>query len=230
MAVIRHAIPDVETRARVLKAAARLFAARGFRQVTVRELCAEAEANVAAVNYYFGDKLGLYQEVLAKAVDTMRATTEAARQAGDGLSPSQQLEAYVRVFLERVSGGSRDSWIHQLMAHEMADPTPALELVVEQVVRPRLAYLGEIVGAILRRPTDDAEVMQCVWSIQAQCHAAVPNPFARRVFPDLPTDRADIARLAAHIATFSLGGVGALVAGPQATSASAAGSGRGRIS
>ena len=53
--------PDQETRQRLLEAAARLFAARGFTHVTVREICNAANANVAAVNYHFGDKLGLYE-------------------------------------------------------------------------------------------------------------------------------------------------------------------------
>src|SRR4029079_14401871 len=75
---------DVETRERVLDAAMRLFAARGFQHVTVREICAAAEANVAAVNYHFCDKLELYKDVLARAINTMAATTDAARRAGEG--------------------------------------------------------------------------------------------------------------------------------------------------
>ena len=41
---------DRETRFRVLQAAERLFAERGFKKVTVREICRAAKANVAAVN------------------------------------------------------------------------------------------------------------------------------------------------------------------------------------
>ena len=46
---------DRETRERLLKAAEALFAERGFKRVTVREICLAARANVAAVNYHFGD-------------------------------------------------------------------------------------------------------------------------------------------------------------------------------
>jgi AcrR family transcriptional regulator len=75
---------DEETRERVRRAAAQLFADRGFKKVTVRDICRGARANVAAVNYHFGDKNGLYREVLQRAIDTLRATSDAARVAGDG--------------------------------------------------------------------------------------------------------------------------------------------------
>src|SRR4029077_8647614 len=145
-------------------------------KVTVREICRAADANVAAVNYHFGDKEGLYHEVLAKAMETMRATTEAARQAGTGGSAQQKLRAYIRVFLQRVVGQGHDTWIHPLMAHEIADPTPALDLVIDQVIRPRMAYLSDLVADILRLPAEDQHVLQCVVSVQAQCHAVMTNP------------------------------------------------------
>jgi TetR/AcrR family transcriptional regulator, regulator of cefoperazone and chloramphenicol sensitivity len=210
-----RAVDDIETQARLLNAAARLFAARGFRDVTVREICAAARANVAAVNYHFGDKLGLYREVVGKAIATMQATTEAARRSGEGRSPEDKLRAYVRVFLQRVCASRQDSWIHQIMAHEMADPTPALDLVFEEVIRPRLAYVGQIVSEIIKRRVDDRTVLRCVLSIQAQCHAAMKNPIAARLLPDL-FDSNGVEPLAMHIAEFSLAGVRGVAGRPTA--------------
>ena len=139
-------LKDRETHVRVLTAASRLFAANGFEKVTVREICRAADANVAAVNYHFGDKLGLYREVLAKAIETMQSTTDAARQAGTDGTSEQKLRAYIRVFLQRVIGQGHDTWIHQLMAHEIADPTPALDLVIDEVIRPHSSSSMAAVG------------------------------------------------------------------------------------
>src|SRR5690349_14266929 len=55
---------QAQTRLRLLEAAAHEFTERGFHHATVRDICKRAEANVAAVNYHFGDKEKLYTETL----------------------------------------------------------------------------------------------------------------------------------------------------------------------
>jgi TetR/AcrR family transcriptional regulator, regulator of cefoperazone and chloramphenicol sensitivity len=200
---------DRETRARLLDEGRRLFAARGFRRVTVREICTAARANVAAINYHFGDKRGLYHEILHSAIAVMRTTTEQARDAGVGGTSEQKLRAYIRVFLQRV-GQSRDSWIHQVMTHEMAEPTDALDLVVREVIEPRIRYMQELVGDILGVLPGDERVLRCVLSVQSQFHAAMANPVSKRLVPGFTGDPAAVDRLAQHIADFSIGGIRSL--------------------
>src|SRR2546428_31549 len=53
---------DLETRERLLRTAARMFADRGFKRVTVRDICRRARANVAAVDYHLLSKLALHRE------------------------------------------------------------------------------------------------------------------------------------------------------------------------
>jgi TetR/AcrR family transcriptional regulator, regulator of cefoperazone and chloramphenicol sensitivity len=205
---------DRATRERLIASAARLFGERGFKRVTVREICRAARANVAAVNYHFGDKLGLYREVLQAAVTEMRATSDAARRAGEGGTPEDKLRAYIGVYIRRVVGSAHDSWIHQLMSRELADPTPALDLVVQQVIRPRLAYLSGLVAELLDCSVEDQRVARCAHGIQAQCVALIPNPLAARLYPDVKTTPAALAAFAEHIAEFSLAGIHALRRSP----------------
>ena len=198
---------DQETRGRLLAAGARLFAERGFAKVTVRDICRKARANVAAVNYHFGGKVGLYHEVLQSAVRTMQSTTEAAREAGASQAPDRQLRAYVEVFLQRVIGGGHDSWIHQFMLREMSDPTPALDTVIEQVIKPRMAYLCGIIAELLGCPIDDTRVARCALSVHVQCLALMDNPVAARMSPAFAHTPQTLETMTDHIARFSLAGI-----------------------
>jgi TetR/AcrR family transcriptional regulator, regulator of cefoperazone and chloramphenicol sensitivity len=182
-----------------------LFAARGFKRVTVREICRAARANVAAVNYHFGDKLELYCEVVRTAVSTMRSTSAAAQEAGAGGTAEEKLRAYIHVFIEQVGGSSRTAWIHQLMSWELANPTPALDLVVQQVIRPRVEYLSGLVAELLSCPLDDERVGRCAISIHG-CILLFRNPVLTRLYPDMLTPAA-IDSFADHIASFVVAGI-----------------------
>jgi AcrR family transcriptional regulator len=200
---------DQETRERLLSAAERLFADRGFKKVTVREICRAARANVAAVNYHFGDKLGLYREVLQSAIDAMRATNDAARKAGEGQSAEEQLRRYIVIFVHRILGSGSDT-VHKLIHREMNDPTPVLDALVEQGVRPRVEYLSRLIAEIIGCAPSDQRVLRCVASVQTQSIAYLPNPIAARLGLTFTPTAAHLDELAEHIAEFSLAGVHAV--------------------
>jgi len=211
---------DADTRERLLNEGARLFAARGYAGVTVRAICRAAHANVAAINYHFHGKRGLYDAVVQSAIDQMRATTAAIIEAGRGQSPEQQLTTFIAIFLQRVTA-MRDNWIHQLMMRELNEPTAALDLVVRRVIEPRMAYLGEVIGKLLRCPSSDPRVRRSVTSVQLQCLAAIDRRLPAFAPPGLrrgghwpprsvPATPAAVAALADHIACFSIGGITAL--------------------
>jgi AcrR family transcriptional regulator len=202
--------PDQATRQRLLEAAAHLFAARGFRRVTIREICRAARANVAAVNYHFRDKQGLYGEVLELAIAVMQETTTATKQASADGSPEARLRAHIRIFLERLLGGGGDTWLHRLMTRELADPTPAFDVLVDRGVRPRVEYVAELVGELTGLLPTDERVERCVASVQAQCIMALPNRVAERLRPNFKWTPVEIQKLAGHIAEFSLAGIRAI--------------------
>jgi TetR/AcrR family transcriptional regulator, regulator of cefoperazone and chloramphenicol sensitivity len=206
---------DAETRRRLLDVAARLFADRGFGRVTVREICRAAHANVASVNYHFGDKLGLYREVLQTAIEAMRATTDAARRAGDGLPPDQKLRCFVQVYLRRIVSDEATTWIHRLMSREALDPTPAFDAIVEQAVQPRLRYLADLVAEMMGCDPGEERVSRCAASINSQwlpyvhalrakLGAAMPHGVSFELTPK------NVDAVATHIADFSIAGVRAL--------------------
>jgi AcrR family transcriptional regulator len=207
-----RAAVDVETRERLLRVAERLFADHGYTDVTVRDICREARANVAAVNYYFGDKMGLYRHVLQIAIDAVRATTEAGRQAGVGHPPEEKLRRFIAVFLRRVL--SRDYMtVHRLIQRELDDPTTALDALVEQGVRPRVEYLSRLVADMTGCEPTDPLALRCVGSILSQTIVyAHRTPIAERLGFTFAATPRQIDEAARHIADFSVGGIRAVAA------------------
>ena len=196
---------DRETRDRLIDVAAVLFAERGFDSVTVRDICARASANGAAVNYHVGGKAGLYDDVLRRAIRIMQDTTEEIRQVGENQPPEARLETAIRIFLIRVAT-TTNKWIHQLMLREVNNPTPSFNLILNEVLKPRIAYVRHAVAGIMQCQPDDPRVAMCVMSVQSQLFAIVNSPLASRFeSPPLTPDRADA--LARHIACFSIAGV-----------------------
>jgi AcrR family transcriptional regulator len=200
---------DPETRERLLEAGRRLFAQRGFKRVTVREVCRAARANVAAVSYHFGDKLGLYREVLQGAVAAMRSTNDAARDAGRGQPADEELRRYVEVFLQRVLHPGSGA-IHQIITREMNEPTPLLDVLVEEGVRPRVDYLSGVIARMIGCDPRDERVLRCVASVQSQAVAYFPNPISQRLGFAIDPTPEQIGKAAEHIATFSIAGIRAV--------------------
>jgi AcrR family transcriptional regulator len=207
----RRRLRQPETRQRILEAATRLFAAQGFRRVTVRDICREAGANVAAVNYHFGDKMGLYTTVVDEAVSAIRDVAAEVSRLGAGRPAGDRLAIYVRVHCQRLFAlGTRDarkaSLLQQLIHREMQDPTPALEELIDGAFRPRFEYLAAIVGELLGAPGDDPRVIQCATSVHAQVLTFRPSPFLDRM--SRPVKRAfGVNRVITHITSFSLAGI-----------------------
>jgi len=203
---------DGDTRERLIEAASRLFGERGLRQVTVRDICGAAEANVAAVNYHFGDKLGLYREVLERAIAVMQDTVEQTRRATAALPVEDRLRAHIVAYVRRLATGGGDSWVHRLISREMAEPTAALDEIVNRAIRPRIRYVASLVAELMGCETDDPRVARSVASIQAQCTMSLPHPIRDRVAPRPAWTAAEVDALAAHVVAFSLAGIRALAA------------------
>jgi TetR/AcrR family transcriptional regulator, regulator of cefoperazone and chloramphenicol sensitivity len=196
------------TRQALLEAAGAVFAERGFRNTTVRQICRQAGANVAAVNYHFGDKQRLYLEVLRHAHG--RALSKYPFDLGTSPSaPAQErLRAYVRSFLCRIFDSGPTAWMGKLIAMEMINPSAALESLVQERVRPMAEHLSRIVAELLGPGSDPRRVRLCGFSIVSQClfYAHCRSVLAR-LYPEQKLDLEEAERLADHITRFSLGGL-----------------------
>jgi AcrR family transcriptional regulator len=206
-------VPAADTRERLLDAAGQVFSERGFRAATVREIVRRAGgANIAAVNYHFRGKEGLYAAVL----EHFARETAHKHPAHGGLPadapPEAQLHAFVRALLLRVFDKGHQSVHGTLMAREMIEPTSALDRIVEQVIRPLYGRLCSIVRALAGPRAPLARVEASAKSVVGQClfykHC---SPVIERLEGRRP-DLQDLDSLADHIAAFSLQGLRGLAA------------------
>jgi AcrR family transcriptional regulator len=196
---------DDPVRAKLISAAGEVFAEFGFQTATVREICRRAGANVAAINYYFRDKLGLYTEVLSASI--LDNQGEALRQAlAHSKTPEDALRKFIEGMLSRMHGEGRPAWHIRIMAHEMAQPTPALAHVIDEVIRPRYEQLCKIIGQILDLPPDHETTRLCAHSIIGQLiHYIHGRPVIAVLWPELKLAKPKYRQLVAnHIADFTL--------------------------
>jgi AcrR family transcriptional regulator len=194
-----------ETYQALIEAAGEVFAEVGYRAATVREICHRAGANIAAVNYHFGDKQQLYIEVLRYAQSRAMARYPTDLGLKSDAPPDLRLKAFIRAFLLRIFDEGPIAWHGKLMSREMIDPTSALDALVEEKIRPQARQLTGIVRQLLGRKASEKQVRWCALSIVSQClfyHHC--RPVLVRLYADQEF-AADIEPLAEHIAAFSLG-------------------------
>lgn len=158
-----------ETRDRLLEAASRVFAEQGFRAATVREICELARANIAAVNYHFGDKERLYRAVVAHAAAAALERHPIGAGLPDDPTPEERLCAFVLGFVERLLDEGRPSWHTHLMAREMIEPTGVLREVADTYARPQFELLRAVVTDLLGPAATPERVRLCCCTVVGQC-------------------------------------------------------------
>ncbi len=197
---------DNETCRRLLAAASEEFARRGFANARIRSIVDTARVNLAAVNYYFGGKAGLYRATLAYLAGEVRPS--GSRKAGRGRKPEERLERRVFAILERFIGAARPSPLGRILAYEAMDPTGSLESLLEDTMRPELKRLHVILREIAGREVDDAKLTHAALGILGQCVLYLyARPAIERISPSLGRGDDTCRFLAAQITDFSLGGV-----------------------
>ena len=192
------------TREKLIEAAGTVFAERGYRAATIREICRRARANVAAVNYTFGDKMGLYTEVLRHSVRAAK-TAMMAVALDASRTPEDVIRGVIRARLMSLCQETRPDWHVRLVMHEFSHPTAAMGRVVDEGMRPIYERVRKAVSDIISLPPDHETTLLSVNSIVGQIlFYTFSRPVLARLQPDLKLTPSKLERIADHIADFSL--------------------------
>ena len=169
---MRPDIPDPApgTRERLLDAAERLFAERGFAGSSVRQITDAAEANLGAVNYYFRSKEILYSEVFARRVATLRDPVIAAARQTESLarrSPAEALRALGRALLAPHEDRAFSLRLLGLFARESIEESLPPGLLVRELLVPTIDAVADVVRKV-RPGLPEAAAQACARSFFAQ--------------------------------------------------------------
>ncbi len=155
-----------ETRARIIEAAMRLFAAHGFDGASTRDIAREAGVNAPALQYYFDNKEGVYLACIDYFVEHAWATlqdvvsgAEAALTRPD-VTDAELIDTYLmlqsRFALFLYECPETDHW-RQFMARERAGlgPPEAFERIDAGINRRLFALTTALIGRLLGQPATD---------------------------------------------------------------------------
>ncbi len=191
-----------DTRQRLLQAATEVFAEKGYESSTIREICGRANANVALVNYHFGDKMELYSEVLGAAFKPPDGPQPTLPE-----NPEDGIRMIIRAMLEKALDQSdRANLRFRLMLHEYAHPSSATPRVVDLTLRPVYDLLRKLVGQVANLDPDSDQARMCTHSILGQViHYTRSAPVVSVLWPALKMTPDQRQMLADHIAAVTLG-------------------------
>jgi AcrR family transcriptional regulator len=199
--------PPDQPRERLLDAAGQVFAEKGYHAATVREIVQRADANIAAVNYYFGDKEHLYVEAVRQA-GLCCAQRAPMPQWAPATPPASKLRDFIHTFLSRTATGDDLDWRGVLILRELVQPSAACMAFVDQFVRPNCEILTGILRELLPADVPETRRRLIAFSIIGQClHYRVARGVIRLLVGD-EFDTYDVERLTEHITDFSLAGMG----------------------
>jgi TetR/AcrR family transcriptional regulator, regulator of cefoperazone and chloramphenicol sensitivity len=195
------------TRDRLIEAAGRLFAEKGRRATTVRDICTKAKANVAAINYHFGGKKRLYAEVLSSIFSYLTSKYPPELGQDQARTTRAKMAAFVRSFLGRMLDPEQPAWHRRLIAREMAEPSPEMRDAVQKVMGRGQCVLRGIVSKILGTAARPEDVEMCMASIAGQCLHYHRRHMISSVMKHIDFSPRGVERLVQHITDFSLGGL-----------------------
>ena len=196
-----------KTRNRLLTAASRIFAEKGFQEATIAEICEQAETNIASVNYHFRDKETLYLESWRFAFKR-----ELNLYPPDGgfltnASAEQRLAGRIKSMIKRVADDK--SYSFMIIHKEMAQPTRLLTDILEKEINPQRLQLLGLLKECLGHAASEQQIQYCHASIMGQCFHLLRLKHIQSVRPNLShsSDLSDINAFAEHVVQFSLAGI-----------------------
>jgi TetR/AcrR family transcriptional regulator, regulator of cefoperazone and chloramphenicol sensitivity len=154
-----------DSRDRLLYAALRLFAEKGFAKTSTRDIAQAAGVNIAGISYYFGDKAGLYRAAFTEPMGAPQ--DDIALFNGGNLTLEQALSGLFRGFTEPLKQDELMRMCTRLHMREMVEPTGMWEQEIDHGIVPHHAALAAVLARHLGLAQVDDDVHRLAQSMVA---------------------------------------------------------------
>jgi AcrR family transcriptional regulator len=199
--------PSEITRDRILKAAQRLFAERGYEATSVRAIVAKARVNQAAINYHFAGKDGLYREVLRAAFRALTQHQLVHAEEAKAMSREKALAEFVRDQLRPLLARDEISRHIRIFNWEAVRPTAVFRKLMSEEAAPFMGLAVDLVRRFLPEADQRTLMVAAVWLI-GQCNIFVRNREQLANPPvSLALDEAAVERLAELVSAWAVAGL-----------------------
>ena len=198
-----------QTKRQLLEVAGRIFAEQGYARATSKEICKRARANIAAVNYHFGGKDGLYAAVLEEAHARLISIDMVAAATRGDADPAAKLRALLSRIVGEIASGDRGAWELRILSREILSPTAMMGPMLSNQVAPKARLVRGMIGELLGLPATHPAVSRTVVSLMGPCvmMLMVNREVLGKVLPSLELEP---EALVEHLVTFTVAGIKAV--------------------
>lgn len=145
-----------ETKARLIECAGRLIADQGFDRTTSKDICRLAGTNLAAVNYHFGSREGLYKAVLDEVYHYVISPVEIDTIYHRNVPPREKLMELLDLYVKEALFS--ESWQVKVSIRELINPSAIFSSFAESYIGRKLTPVLDMLSAYLDIPADDPRV------------------------------------------------------------------------
>lgn len=198
------------TRSKILETAGRLIAEQGYAHTTSKSIAQNAEVDLAAINYHFGGRDGLYRAVLAEGHRRYLDIAELSALAESSMEPRAKLTHFFKRIVGRLI--EEQSWHARVLMRELLSPSVQRMDFIQTEVMPKAFYIRRLLHQITGIPEEDPAILRCLMSVMAPCLSLILLSAGGALTDEIRQAVLGVGgtALIEHLTRFSLAGLAAI--------------------
>jgi AcrR family transcriptional regulator len=228
---------ELTSREKILEAASFIFAQKGYKNTTIREICKQTGSYQISVNYYFGSKENLFKEVLKSTYEE----TEEFKMAEKikDMPPDEQLENVIRSRIRSIfrnigipslskeenslvkhkgcqknpdfflsSTADKKGLFFKIVAKEFANNEILFEQIMDETLMPYFGFIKSIFSKLSDDNFDEFELNYCAYLLMSHISIFAAHDKARFIiFGNTNPDEEKLEKFILQAKKFIMAGV-----------------------